>query len=106
MIRSSYPDPISARAFFVRGPNDNLVVPAAIVDTPFGRVIVTLYALSSTAYFAAPVPPWYDVEAEYLASQRGDVPALRRPRIVMNEPAQLYRLSNVCGLVRWLSWEG
>lgn len=106
MIRSSYPDPISARAFFARGLNDNLVVPAAIVETPLGRVIVTLYALSSTAYFAAPVPPWYDVDAEYLAALHDDVPALRRPWIAQNKPAELYRLSNVCGLVRWLPWGG
>lgn len=106
MTRPSYADPISGRAFFARAKNDHLVVPAETVCTPFGPVVVTLYALSSSAYFAAPVPPWYDLDAERLASRRDDVPVLRRPGIAQGKPAELYRLSDVCGVVRWLPWGG
>ena len=98
--------PGDPRPLFVRGPTDSLVVPAAVVSTPWGPVIVTLYAISTVSYFAAPVPPWYDVAAERLAALHDDVPALRRPWIAQNKPAELYRLSDVCGLVRWLPWGG
>ena len=96
--------PGDPRPLFVRGPTGSLVVPAAVVSTPWGPVIVTLYAISTVSYFAAPVPPWYDVAAERLAGARGGPPALRRPGIAANAPADLYRLSRVRDCAQWRPW--
>lgn len=94
------------RPLYHRADGESITIPAAVVWTPFGSAIATLYAIDSGSYAAAPVPPWYDGHAERLAADHNNVPVLRRPFIALNLPARLYRLSDVCDLVSWRPWEG